>query len=134
MHKTIRSFVKRQRQLGVTKQKIFDEMWSKHGLDATLHQISPEKIFGRHSSLTLEIGFGNGETIFSLAQKHPEHDFIGIEVYKPGIAHLLALLKAQPLDNIRIYNEDAVIILQQCIPNKSLDKILIFFLHSYHQE
>lgn len=127
MHKTIKSFVKRERHLGIIKQKIFNEMWPKYGLEVTSHSISPKNIFSRHSFITLEIGFGNGETIFSLAQKHPEHDFIGIEVYKTGIAHLLARLKTHPLNNIRIYNEDAVVILQQCIPNKSLDEILILF-------
>ncbi len=127
MHKPIKSFVKRQRQLGATKQKIFDEMWSKHGLDLTSSQISSKKIFGHSQPLTLEIGFGNGETLFYLAQEHPEHDFIGIEVYRPGIAHLLSLLKAQPLDNIMVYNEDAVVILSQCISDKSLDRVLILF-------
>ena len=125
--KTIRSFIKRQRQLGPTKQKIFDELWHKYSLDITTNQISPEKIFGRNSMLTLEIGCGNGDTIFSLAKKHPEQDFIGIEIHKPGIASLLAQLKNNPLNNIRIYNEDAVIIFNQCIPDRSLDKILILF-------
>jgi len=125
--KPIRSFIKRQRQLGPTKQKIFDELWHKYSLDITTNQISPEKIFGRSSMLTLEIGCGNGETIFSLAKKHPEQDFIGIEIHKPGIASLLAQLKNNPLNNIRIYNEDAVIIFNQCIPDRSLDKILILF-------
>ncbi len=126
MHKPIKSFVKRQRQLGITKQKIFDEMWPKYGLDITTSPISPKKTFGHHC-LTLEIGFGNGETIFHLAKEHPTQDFIGIEVYKPGIAHLFSLLKTTPLNNIRIYHEDAVTVLHQCIPDKSLDKVLILF-------
>jgi tRNA (guanine-N7-)-methyltransferase len=127
MHKTIRSFVKRQRTLGITKQKIFEEMWPKYGLDVTSEKISPEKIFGRHAPLILEIGFGNGETLFSLAQKYPQHDFIGIEVHKPGIASFFSQFKNHHQDNVRIYNDDAVVVLQQCIPNKSLDKILLLF-------
>lgn len=123
----IRSFVKRARQLAINKQKIFDELWPKYGLDLTNGLITPEKIFGRHGPLTLEIGFGDGTTIFSLAEKHPEQDFIGIEVYTPGIAALLSLLKNQPLNNIRIYHEDAVMVLEKCTPDNSLDKILILF-------
>ncbi|HBC71984.1 MAG TPA: tRNA (guanosine(46)-N7)-methyltransferase TrmB [Coxiellaceae bacterium] len=125
--KTIRSFIKRQRHLGPTKQKIFDELWPKYSMGITTDQISPKKIFGRSAPLILEIGCGNGETIFSLAQKHPEQDFIGIEIHKPGIASLLAQLKNNPLNNIRIYNEDAVIVLKQCISDHSLDKVLILF-------
>lgn len=125
--KPIRSFVRRQRQLSPNKQKIFDAMWLKYGLDTTTNPISPKKIFGRSAPLTLEIGCGNGETIFSLAQKYPEQDFIGIEIHKPGIAYLFDLLKKHPLNNIRIYNEDSVIVLDQCIPDSILDKILILF-------
>lgn len=126
--KPIRSFVKRQRHLGPAKQKIFDTMSTQYCLENTSHLISYEKIFGRIATkITLEIGCGNGETIFHLAQKYPEQDFIGIEVYKPGIANLLALLDKNPLNNIRIYHEDALIVIEQCIPDYSLDKILILF-------
>ena len=62
-----------------------------------------------------------------MAQKYPEQNFIGIEVFQKGIVTLLTQLKALPLDNIRIYSEDALLVLQQSIPNNSLDKILIFF-------
>ncbi|MBU0744112.1 MAG: tRNA (guanosine(46)-N7)-methyltransferase TrmB [Gammaproteobacteria bacterium] len=125
--KHIKSFVKRERQLGINKQKIFDDLWPKYRLDMNIGLIALEKIFDRKASLILEIGFGNGETIFSLAQKYPKQDFIGIEVYKPGVASLLALLHKQPLDNIKIYNEDAILVLEKCIPDNSLDKVLILF-------
>ena len=36
------------------------------------------------SKLILEIGFGNGENIISLAQENPETLFIGSEVYLAG--------------------------------------------------
>jgi len=38
---------------------------------------------------TLEIGFGNGESLVALAAAHPERDFVGIEVHRPGVGHLL---------------------------------------------
>lgn len=123
----IRSFVKRQRQLGQVKQQIFDKLWPTYKLDISMAHIVPEQIFGRNAPLNLEIGFGNGETLFALAQQYPEQDFIGIEVYTPGIAHLLELMNQQPLDNIRIYNEDAVTVLHQCIPDATLDNVLILF-------
>ncbi|MDR1057071.1 MAG: tRNA (guanosine(46)-N7)-methyltransferase TrmB [Coxiellaceae bacterium] len=122
-----RSFVKRARRLSAHKQKIFDEMWPKYGLDLTSGIMFPKKIFNRIAPLTLEIGFGNGEVIFHLAQQYPRQDFIGIEVYKPGIIHLLTLLKNHPLDNLKIYHEDTVIILEKCIIDKSIDNIFILF-------
>ena len=118
----IRSFVKRQRKLSNEKQVIFDELWSKYVLD-----LSTEYPYSCCTHLTLEIGFGNGETIFNLAQKYPERSFIGIEVYQPGIANLLSLLKKQPLNNIRIYYGDAVTVLDKCFLDYTLDIILILF-------
>ena len=38
---------------------------------------------------TLEIGFGNGEHLAALAAAHPERDYLGIEVHRPGVGHLL---------------------------------------------
>ncbi|CAL7963876.1 tRNA (guanine-N(7)-)-methyltransferase [Gammaproteobacteria bacterium] len=125
--KPIRSFVKRQRRLLPNKQKTFDEGWALYGLDMASGEISAKKIFDRNAPLILEIGFGMGITLLNSAKKYPEQDFIGIEVHQPGIVTLLAQLKAQPLSNVRIYNEDAVIVLEQCIPDDSLEKILIFF-------
>ena len=119
--RTIRSFVHRQRELSETKQKIFDELMP------TYSEISCETVIADNVPLTLEIGFGNGENLFALAKNNLDQNFIGIEVYRPGIANLLALLKTSPLNNIKIYNEDAVLVLQQSIPNNSLDKVLILF-------
>ena len=52
---------------------------------------------------------------------------MGIEVYKSGIATLLTQLKYYPLNNIHLFQEDATLVLQQCIPDNSLSKVLIFF-------
>lgn len=125
--KTIKSFVKRHRRLQPNKQIIFDKMWKIYGLNKPSEEISFKEIFGRNAPVVLEIGFGMGLTLFNSAKKYPEQDFIGIEVHEPGIATLLTKLKTNSLNNIRIYNEDAVIILQKYIPDNSLDRVLIFF-------
>lgn len=49
-----------------------------------------------------------GNTLFNYAKKYPEINFIGIEVYQPGIVSLFRQLEAEPLDNIRVYDTDAV--------------------------
>lgn len=125
--RTIKSFVKRARQLGSNKQKIVAEMLPKYCLNPAMNLISLKNIFGLDARLTLEIGFGNGGTIFSLAQKYPKENFIGVEVYQPGVASLLALLKQHPLNNIKIYSEDAWLVLKQAIPDTTLDTVLILF-------
>lgn len=125
--RTIHSFVKRHRRLCSNKQKIYDANWPIYGLDLTHGIITNNKIFTTSSPLILEIGFGTGTTLLNYAMKYPECNIIGIETYQPGIAALLSQLAINPLPNIRIYHDDAINVLQHCIPNNSLAKVLIFF-------
>jgi tRNA (guanine-N7-)-methyltransferase len=58
---------------------------------------------------------------------HPEQSYVGIEVYKTGILHLLSTLAKAPLDNIRLLEGDAVRLLTENISHHSVDKIQILF-------
>ena len=125
--RTIKSFVHRQRNLAPTKQKILAELWPKYGLEITNKKIDLTKIFNNQNSTIIEIGFGMGETLLHMANNFPEKNFIGIEVHMPGIGSVLSKLRTNPLTNIKIYNTDALDVLQKCVPNNSIEKFLIFF-------
>ena len=84
-------------------------------------------LFGREAPVTLEIGFGNGEALLAMAQAQPERDFIGIEVYRPGIGHLLHELARAELTNVRVIEGDAVAVIRNRVPANSLARIQIFF-------
>ena len=85
------------------------------------------KLFGRDAPRVLEIGFGNGENLLAQAQAHPEQDFIGIEVHRPGVGYLLNRLAAGRVSNARLICEDAREVLERCVPDRSLDAILLYF-------
>ena len=68
-----------------------------------------------------------GQSLLAMAAQYPHQYFIGIEVHRPGIGALLAVAARKQINNIRIYNDDAVRVLKQCIKDKSLTKIQIFF-------
>ncbi|HUJ53967.1 MAG TPA: tRNA (guanosine(46)-N7)-methyltransferase TrmB, partial [Steroidobacteraceae bacterium] len=84
-------------------------------------------LFSRTAPCTLEIGFGNGENLLALAAAHPERDFLGIEVHRPGVGRLLLGLEARALGNVRVICHDAVEVLEQQIAPGSLAEILILF-------
>lgn len=84
-------------------------------------------LFGRTASITLEIGFGNGESLLEMAAAAPEEDFIGIEVHRPGVGHLSLGIERLELTNIRVVAEDAVPFIQNRIANASLDRLLLYF-------
>ncbi|HUX83376.1 MAG TPA: tRNA (guanosine(46)-N7)-methyltransferase TrmB [Halothiobacillus sp.] len=129
----IRSFIRREGRLTVAQTRALDELMPRFGLAAEGPRLDPAKIFGRIAPLTLEIGFGNGESLLDMAQAAPEQDFIGIEVHRPGVGHLLLGIEQRGLTNIRVMNDDAVPFIQQRIGPGQLDRLLLYFPDPWHK-
>lgn len=133
LKRRIRSFVRREGRLTRGQQHALDTLWPRYGLPAD--QVADfNALFGRSAAVTLEIGFGNGASLARLAHAQPEQDFIGIEVHRPGVGHLLQLAERDRLSNLRIYNHDAVEVLERCIPDHSLARVLILFPDPWHKK
>lgn len=109
------------------QKKAFDSLWSQYGLDEQQSISDLNRPFQRHAPKVMEIGFGMGDSLATQALTHPYNDYIGIEVHRPGVGHLLSLMEKQHVANIRLFCADAVEVLSHCIPNDSLDVIQIFF-------
>ncbi len=111
-----------------TKQtRALETLWPAFGLALDKGLLNFHELFKREAPITLEIGFGMGSSLLAMAKAHPDQDFIGIEVHRPGVGSLLASLKADEVKNIRIYSADAREVFEQCIPEDSLSKIMILF-------
>ena len=121
----IRSFVLRQGRMTVAQSRALETLLPKFGCPAG--PLDLPALFGRDARRTLEIGFGNGDTLLTLAARHPEQDFLGIEVHRPGVGRLLLHLEELKLGNVRVICEDAVQVLWEQIPDASLDAVLIYF-------
>jgi tRNA (guanine-N7-)-methyltransferase len=76
--------------------------------------------------MRLEIGFGGGERLAQLAERHPKTLFLGAESFVNGVAKLLALIEAKSLSNIRIHDGDARNLLEH-LPTASLDHVDILY-------
>jgi tRNA (guanine-N7-)-methyltransferase len=122
----IRSFIRRQGRLTEGQQKALEEHWHSYCLDPNDdHDFT--QVFGRKAVLIVEIGFGNGASLAEMAAANPQQDYIGIEVHKPGIGHLILQLRQKNLTNVRIFFADAIEILEQRINDHSLAGIHLFF-------
>ncbi len=122
----IRSFVLRQGRITAGQNAALEQLWPIYGLES--EQIfNAMEVFGRDAPLVLEIGFGNGESLSQMAKANPDKDFLGIEVHRPGVGHLLINAQMMGLQNVRVYCADAVEILRNCILSGSLDKVQVFF-------
>jgi len=86
-----------------------------------------EQVFTRDCPVIAEIGFGDGGALIAMAAEHPHCNFLGIEVYRPGIGSLLLKLKREGLSNVRIVMEDAATTVRTRLGTKCLTKLLIFF-------
>jgi tRNA (guanine-N7-)-methyltransferase len=61
-------------------------------------------------------------------------NYIGVEVHRPGVGHLLKLAEESSLNNLKVFAEDSIDVLTECIPPKSLDGIQIFFPDPWHKK
>lgn len=125
-NREIRSFVRREGRITRSQQRALEELWPRYGLE-TGPRLDLDRLFGRQAPHTLEIGFGNGASLAAMAEQEPDTDFIGIEVHRPGVGHLLLELERRGLKNVRIICDDAVQVLKNCLPDESLDRVLLFF-------
>lgn len=127
MQQTIRSFVLRQGRLSNAQRRACELLLPKYGIPFSEDLLDLNQIFGRQAPKILEIGFGMGESTATIAQAHPENDYLGVEVHTPGVGSLLNQIEQFELTNLRIIQHDAVEVLQHMLPPACLNGIHIFF-------
>jgi len=126
-NRLIRSFVRRQGRMTAAQKQALGLYWSRFGLKLSEKPIDLKEVFRRESKIVLEIGFGMGDSLLAMAKANPDKDYIGIEVHLPGVGALLSEMAKEEVENIRIFQDDAVFVLRQSIEDHSLDEINIFF-------
>ena len=126
-HKRIRSFVRREGRLTPGQQRALDTLWPRFGLDYAPRVIDLDAVFGRRAPRILEIGFGNGDALAEMAAARPDADFLGIEVHRPGVGHLLRQIEQRELTNVRVACHDAVEVLRDMIVDGAFSRVHIFF-------
>jgi tRNA (guanine-N7-)-methyltransferase len=84
-------------------------------------------VFGNENPLILEIGFGMGIATARIARENPEKNYLGVEVFRPGIGRLLWEIEQGGIENIRIVEHDAAEVLEEMIPDAALEGVHIFF-------
>lgn len=123
----VKSFSKRQRRLTPRQEAALAHCWEKYGVQLNKKPIDLDALFGRSAERVLEIGFGNGESLWQMAKANPQQDYLAIEVHTPGIANLLISMLGNDVHNIRIIEHDAVQVLTEYIANETFMRTQIFF-------
>jgi len=132
--RAIKSFVVRAGRMGTGQIKALAELGPRFVLPFKAERLDPAAIFGRKAPLVFEIGFGMGGPTAQIAETLADHDFIGCEVHEPGVGALLKLIGERSIGNVRIFQHDAVEVLEQMIAPDSLAGVHVFFPDPWHKK
>jgi len=83
--------------------------------------------FGREAPMIVEIGSGVGEATAVLAAARPDHNVVGFEVWRPGIADTLWRVAEAGADNVRLCGVDAIWSMEHLVEPDSLAGLWTFF-------
>ncbi|NQD35740.1 tRNA (guanosine(46)-N7)-methyltransferase TrmB [Permianibacter sp. IMCC34836] len=123
----IRSFVRREGRFTDRQKAAIDMLlpqWGRHVADGP---IALSDWFGNDHPTWLEIGFGMGQSLVQQASAHPEINFLGIEVHRPGVGACLTAAQTAKVTNLRVYEEDAIEVLNRCLADGVFKRVQLFF-------
>lgn len=123
----VRTFVRREGRLTPGQQRALDELFPYYGVELGDQPLDLGRLFRRTAPVVLDIGFGDGEALAEIAANHPERDYLGIEVHRPGVGRLLRQLDDQAIPNVRVAAADAVQVMRYHIGTASLAGIQLFY-------
>lgn len=126
-HRPVRSFVLRGGRLTDGQRRALEGLLPRYGVPDGEAPVAFEALFGNGHPVIVEIGFGNGEATWRMAQSHPDENFLGIEVHRAGVGRLLLALERRGIDNVRISCADAVDFLRSRVAPHSLAGVRIYF-------
>jgi tRNA (guanine-N7-)-methyltransferase len=124
---TVRSYRIRGSRITGPQQLALDTHWGSYGIEQSATPLNFKEIFPQSQEIIMEIGFGMGEATALIGKVFPEKGFLAVDVHRPGVGKLFALIHEHGLKNLRVIQGDAHLILHDMVPDKSLDGIHLFF-------
>lgn len=138
------SFKRRGGRLTQRQQRAWDELSDSHVVDLPrhgpstsvdpTHRLDVEAIFGRRAPLVVEIGSGRGEALVAAAAALPDQDFLGLEVYAPGVAQTLVTMRHERVGNVRLAVVNATEALATTLAPASVRELWTWFPDPWHKK
>lgn len=124
-----RSFGRTSSRMSLATQNKLDtrlEAFTLMYTDNDVAQIDLPKTFSKHNKLVVELGIGNGKSVYTRSGNEPENAFIGVEVYKNGLRSLVIDMEKEHHANLKISGDDARNVLEG-LPEKSVDELVVLY-------
>lgn len=138
------SFTRRGGRLTERQQRAWDDLHERFVADVPRHgpstsvdpgfRLDPTAVFGRRAPLVVEVGSGRGEAVVAAAAEHPDHDFLGLEVYVPGVAQTLVTMRHEGVENVRLAIVNAAEALATMIEPHSVQELWTWFPDPWHKK
>ena len=130
MEEIIRWYGRRHgKKLSARRKDLILKLLPKINLNKKALESDKKKGFSLSSDfkdIWLEIGFGGGEHLANQALRCPEVGFIGCEPFVNGVASLLSKIDHHSLKNVRIYADDARLLLD-LMPDQFIGRVFLLF-------
>lgn len=126
-HRHIRSFVLRSGRISKTQEYALEHYMPLYAAELSDGYLDFPGLFKKDQPVVVEIGFGMGRATLELAERFPETNYLGIEVYKPGVGRVLSEIHTKGLGNLRIMRADATEVVQRMLKEGSIHGFHIFF-------
>lgn len=130
----IQSFVRRSGRISKAQSIGLNELWHDYGVDLNEKKLDFNKLFLSKNNVTLEVGFGNGDSLLEMAIDQPNQNFLGVEVYEAGVGRLINEANKNKLSNLKIIKDDAVEVLTNNILDNSISHFQLFFPDPWHKK
>ena len=130
----IQSFVRRSGRISKAQSIGLNELWHDYGVDLNEKKLDFNKLFLSKNNVTLEVGFGNGDSLLDMAIDQPNQNFLGLEVYEAGVGRLINEANKNKLSNLKIIKDDAVEVLTKNILDNSISHFQLFFPDPWHKK
>lgn len=115
------------RALSLRQQTLFDTRLAHWRVPEPLAPgFDPLSLFPAAKSVWLEIGFGGGEHMVAQASAHPGTGFIGCEPFVEGVAKAIAGIEDNGLENVRLWPDDARLLLEALAPGSVARAFILF--------
>lgn len=124
---TVRSYRIRGTRITGPQQLALDTYWDQYGIEQSTQRLDAHSIFPTSQKVVMEIGFGMGEATALIARDFPDTGFFAVDVHRPGVGKLFSLIKEHQLQNLRVIQGDAHLVMHDMFADASLDGVHLFF-------
>ena len=110
-----------------SQRQALEKLWNDNIIPFSGESLALDKIFKNFLPVTVEVGFGMGSSLISMAREESKANFLGIEVHKPGIGRTLNDIEQLGIKNLKLICHDAAEVFRSAFKEQSLDRVLVFF-------